>query len=213
MAIVGFDPETVNSSINLVNKEYKRLIETIGNKMQVDFVNAMSDKWACNYAQTFFSEKFKPSSDIMIQSANTIFESVINTMNEAARAWAAQTDTVFVGQQFVPMFQKIDISNIKENINGVRGIDTVEAKNIAAVLPVISEEAKNALTGAQQAVQNSGFLGGNQEANLIDSLTTVKNRLSSLIEDITQNAKIYIEKTTDEYNATEQKISKSFESQ
>ena len=55
MALTGFDPSVVNSSINAVKSSYDSLIRALGDDMQNQFIGGMADKWACNQAQTFFN--------------------------------------------------------------------------------------------------------------------------------------------------------------
>lgn len=210
MALTGFDPEVVNSSINNVKNAYENLIKAIGDDMQRDFIGGMSDKWACNHAQTFFNDAFKPTIDGLIQSSNTIFESIVNSMNSAGQAWASQTDSSYSTQNFSAISKTMDTSVIRENIGGVRGIDLASTEPVAAKLPVIAESAKNALTNAQQAVQECGFIGGNQASNLINSLGMIKNKIDSAIQEITTASKNAIETTLQNYSNTEGKVSQAF---
>ena len=210
MALTGFNPEVVNSSINNVKNAYENLIKAIGDDMQRDFIGGMSDKWACNQAQTFFNDAFKPTIDGLIQSSNTIFESIVNSMNSAGQAWASQTDSSYSTQSFSVISKAMDTSVIRENIGGVRGIDLASTEPVAAKLPVIAEAAKNALTNAQQAVQECGFMGGNQASNLINSLGVVKNKIDSAIQEITTASKNAIETTLQSYSNTEGKVSQAF---
>ncbi len=210
MALTGFNPEVVNSSINNVKNAYENLIKAIGDDMQRDFIGGMSDKWACNQAQTFFNDAFKPTIDGLIQSSNTIFESIVNSMNSAGQAWASQTDSSYSTQSFSVISKTMDTSVIRENIGGVRGIDLASTEPVAAKLPVIAEAAKNALTNAQQAVQECGSMGGNQASNLINSLGVVKNKIDSAIQEITTASKNAIETTLQSYSNTEGKVSQAF---
>lgn len=210
MALTGFDPEIVNSSIRSVKSAYESLIKALGDDMQTQFIGGMSDKWACNHAQSFFNNAFKPAIDSLIQSSNTIFESVVAAMNSAGQAWAAQTESSYSPQSFTAIPKKMDTSVIRENIGGVRGIDLTEALTVAGKLPGIAESAKSALTSAQQAVEQCGFMGGNQAANLINSLGIIKTKVDSATQDITTGAKNAIDTTVQNYSNTEGKISEAF---
>ena len=63
MAMTGFNPDQVTSSMNNVEKAYSDLIRALGTNMQSNFVNTMANFWACNQAQTFFTNNFKPAID------------------------------------------------------------------------------------------------------------------------------------------------------
>lgn len=210
MALTGFDPELVNQSINSVKSAYNELIKALGDDMQNQFIGGMSDKWACNQAQTFFNNAFKPAIDSLISSSNVIFESVVSSMNSAGQGWAEQTGSQYSVQNFSPISKTMDTSIILENINGVRGIDLIEANTVAAKLPMIAESAKQALSKAQQAVQSCGFIGGNQASNLISSLTTIKNKIDSLVQNIVTESKNAIDKTVQAYSNTEGKVAQAF---
>ena len=210
MALTGFNPDVVNSSINQVKTAYENLIRVLGDDMQTQFVEGMSDKWACNNAQSFFNDVFKPAIDSLIVNANTIFESVVNSMNSAAQVWAQETNSSYNPQSFSLINKVIDTSVIQENIGGVRGIDLDQASPVASKLPTISENAKSALTSAQQAVQDCGFVGGSQSENLIASLGTIKNNIDTATEEIVTQSKNAIESTIQNYANTEGKISQAF---
>lgn len=213
MAMTGFDPSVVTTSINAVNNAYKELINQLGNEMQSKFVVGMSDKWACVNAQTFFRDAFKPSVDELIINSNRVFESVISAMNSAGRAWASSTGSSYSQVSFSTIEKKIDISSIKENIGGVRGIDLQSSGSVINQLPVIASAAGSALTSAQQAVQNCGFIGGNQANNLISSLGTIKSRINAAVTDLTNEAKAAMEQTVSTYTDTEGKVSKAFQAE
>ena len=208
--MTGFDPEVVNQSIGNVKSAYEALIQAIGDKMQSDFVGGMQDKWACTQAQKFFNNAFKPAIDSVIQNSNTTFESVVSSMNSAGQAWATQTESSYSPQSFNALNKNIDSSVIMENIGGVRGIDKDAASAVASKLPAIANEAIQALTSAQQAVQNSGFVGGSQQANLVNSLGQIKSKISEIVESITNETKQAVDQTVEVYGDTEGKISEAF---
>ena len=213
MAMTGFDPSIVNSSIGSVKTAYQDLITALGDEMQNQFVAGMADKWACNQAQHFFTNAFKPAIDSLISSSNVTFESVVNSMNSAGNAWAQQTESSYSPQSFSMINKNIDASVIRENVNGIRGIDLDAANAVAAKLPAIAESAKSALTQAQNAVQNSGFIGGSQQANLVNSLGTIKSKIDAATEEITSETKNAIDATVANYSNTEGKISEAFQVQ
>lgn len=212
MALTGFDPDLVNRSISSVKKAYEDLIKALGDDMQNQFIVGMSDKWACNQAQKFFNEAFKPAIDNLINGANKTFESVVAAMNSAAQAWAQQTESSYSPQSFTVILKAMDTSMIMENIGGVRGIDLATSSSIVAKLSVIAEAAKNALTAAQQAVQNCGFIGGNQEANLVNSLGIIKTNIDNATQEVTTQTKDAIQNTIEVYSDTEGKVSQAFAS-
>lgn len=210
MAMTGFDPEIVNQAIGNVKKAYEELIGVLGDRMQTEFVGGMQDKWACNQAQKFFTNAFKPAVDSVIQSSNSTFESVVSSMNSAGQAWASQTESSYSPQSFSPLTKTIDASVIMENIGGVRGIDKDSASTVAAKLPSLAQEANSALSSAQAAVQNSGFIGGSQQANLVNSLGEIKTKIDEVVNNITNETKTAVEQTIEAYGDTEGRVSQAF---
>ena len=210
MAMTGFDPEVVNQAIANVKNAYESLINVLGDKMQNEFVGGMQDKWACNQAQKFFSEAFKPAIDSIIQSSNSTFESVVSSMNSAGQSWANQTESSYSPQSFSPISKTIDSSVIMENIGGVRGIDKEAAQSVASKLPTLASLASEALTNAQTAVQNSGFIGGSQQANLVNSLGQIKTKINEIVSNITNETKNAIAQTVETYGDLEGKVSEAF---
>jgi hypothetical protein len=210
MALTGFDPSVVTASINSVKAAYEELIKALGDDMQNQFVGGMQDKWACNDAKNFFANAFKPAIDSLISSSNTIFESVVASMNSAGNAWASQTESTYSGPTFASRTKTMDISGIQENIGGVRGIDLESANTVAGKLSTIATDAQSALTNAQTAVSNCGFMGGNQANNLINSLGTIKTKIDNATTEITSQSKTAISNTVDRYSNTEGKVSQAF---
>ena len=210
MAMTGFDPEVVNQAIGNVKSAYESLINVLGDRMQSEFVGGMQDKWACTQAQKFFTDAFKPAIDSIIQSSNSTFESVVSSMNSAGQSWASQTESSYSPQSFTPMSKTIDAGVIMENIGGVRGIDKEAAQGVASKLPSLATEASNALTDAQSAVQNSGFIGGSQQANLVDSLGQIKTKINEVVNNITNETKSAVDQTVEAYGDLEGKVSQAF---
>lgn len=208
MALTGFDPSVVNSSISSVKSAYEEMM-TVFDSMQTQFVGGMEDKWACVDAQTFF-EGFADVMNRLISDVNVTFESVVMSMNSAAQAFATQMGASYNAQSFSAITKTIDISGIKENINGVRGIDLQLANEVAAKLPGLAGSAEQALAHAQGAVQNCGFIGGDMSTNLNSSLTTIKEKFNSYIGNITSQSKTAIENTVQKYADTQGKIAQAF---
>ncbi len=213
MALTGFDPSIVNQSIQAVNSAYEQLMYTLCDVMQSQFVGGMSDKWACTSSVNFFNNSFKPAIDQLLKSSNSVFESVVASMNSAAQAWAQQTDSSYSPTSFSAITKTIDVSSIQENIGGVRGIDLSAANEVASKLPTIASSARDALTSAQQAVQNCGFVGGDMANNLISSLGIIKDKINTATEDLTNQTKNAVENTVGQYGDLGGKVAQAFSTQ
>ena len=155
-------------------------------------------------------KSFTLAIDSIIQSSNSTFESVVSSMNSAGQSWASQTESSYSPQSFTPMSKTIDAGVIMENIGGVRGIDKEAAQGVASKLPSLASEANQALSNAQSAVQNSGFIGGSQQANLVDSLGQIKTKIDEIVNNITNETKTAVDQTVEAYGDLEGKVSQAF---
>ena len=208
--LTGYNPEEVTMSINSIKNAYEELIACMGERVQNEIINGMSDKWACANAQKFYNEIFKPSVDGLLAGINTTFESVVNAMNEAAQLWANDCGEAFSPVAFALIIKNMDTSSICENIAGIRGIDLDQASQVAAKLPSIAADAESAVSKASAAVDNCGFIGGAQAANLKASLDVIKSNISTAVNDITTQTKVAFESTIATYGNTAGQISQAF---
>ena len=213
MAMTGFNPDQVTSSMNNVEKAYSDLIKALGTDVQSNFINAMANAWACNQAQSFFTDNFKPAIDELLNSAFNTFKSVIESMNSAASGWAQQTESSWSTKSFGGELRKVDVSSIKENLNGVRGVDESQANNIASKLASIAQAAISALSAAQSAVNNCGFVGRDQAQTLISSLGTIKTNISNATEQLTNATKTAVNNTVEAYGTLATNVESAFTAQ
>lgn len=210
MALTGFNPELVYSSIAGIQNAYDDLMQALITDIQEKFINPMGDCWACTDAKEFFENAVK-AFESQKKGATRVFESVINSMNSSARSWASSTKSDYTDKTFKGITTVINDTAIKENINGVRGIDQIEATSAIAQLEGIKSAADAALDQAINAVTNCGFIGGNQEANLIGSLKNIQTNISTSFGELTATAKSSMDKTIENYGSIESSVSKAFE--
>ena len=213
MAMQGFDPSIVKSSINNVQKAYDDLTKVICGDVQSQFVTPMGECWACNEAISFFGS-FKSSIDSIIDNTDRVCRSIVESMNDAAKNWAATTNTSWGNVSFSQTSKKIDVSPIKENINGVRGVDDGKAADAVSKLTgSIKASADSALESLSNAVSNCGFIGGSQQASLTSAINTIKSNLNSAIVDVSSAANKGITATIENYGKLSQNVSNAFPGQ
>ena len=210
MNFTGYNPEEVTMSINAIKAAYEELVSILGDRVQNEIVNGMSHKWACATAQNFFNNAFKPAVDGLLAGVNTTFESVVNAMNEAAQIWASNSGESYSPVSLSLIIKSMDTSVILDNIAGNRGIDLQQAQEVAAKLPAILDGAQTAVTNASSAVDNCGFVGGQQASNLKASLETIKNNISNATEQLTTETKTAFETTIQTYGDAAGQISQAF---
>ena len=209
MALTGFDPQLVYSSISRVQSAYDQLMRALLSDTQSKFINPMGDAWACNEAMKFF-EAAQTAFNSQIQGSTQVFQSVVDAMNSAARSWATRTETEYSERSFSANNGTVDVSCIKENIGGVRGIDESVATSAVSQLSVIKSAADSALDQAVSAVSNCGFIGGGQESNLVSSLNKIKSNISSSFGELTGSAKTAMDSTIQTYGTIESNVSNAF---
>lgn len=210
MNLSGFDPQQVVNSIQAVNAAYGELMQALKVRTQNEFVNEMASKWACHQAMDFFNASFQPAINQLLVGVNMCFSSVVQAMNGAAQVWASKTGTSFGGVQFSEISGGVDVSLIRENINGVRGIDVAATNPVVAKLNSIANDAQNALMHAQNAVNQSGFIGGTQAQSLIESLQLIGNKVNTAMSTLSTQTISSINNTVNEYADAAGQIGSAF---
>ena len=208
--MTGFDPSLVIMSINKVEDSYVELMQALYTDMQTKFVEGMSNCWACNLAQRFFANTVKPNADELLTGSFDRFRSVVETMNEAASKWAERTLTEWAPVSFKGELKNISVDAIKENINGERGIKESEANTVAQELPKIAASAEQALIAAENAVHGCGFVGRDQEEQLVRSLGQIRANISEFVTSVNNVAKNAIQQTIDAYGSLATNVSEAF---
>ena len=213
MAMTGYDPQKVSSSINAVKSAYRAYNDAMNTGIQTRFVKAMEGVWACEDAQNFFMQTYEPLVKGLYQRAETSLSSVVASMNDAASHWAATTQSEFSPVNHEQIADACDVSGIKLEINGVKGVDKDSASSIASQLANIRSEAESALTQAKQAVADSGFVGGSQQEQINNSLEEIRRNVGEVITTITENVKKAIDNTVENYGSLESAVSQVFSGQ
>ena len=210
MAMTGYNPTQVSSSINAVKSAYRAYNDAMNTGIQNRFVKPMESLWACEDAQNFFQQVYEPTIKALYAKAEASLASVVASMNDAAAHWAQETASEFSPINHEQIADATDVSGIKLEINGVKGVDRDAASSTASQLANIKNEAENALVQAKQAVANSGFVGGDQQAQIDSSLEEIKRNVSEAITTITEAVKKSIDTTVENYGSLEAAVSKAF---
>jgi len=216
MGLIGqgassFDISKISSTLNTISSSYNSLHDAIRNHIQKNFINnGMSQYWACNEAQKFFTDGVKPQVDELIRVINANFNAVIVAIDAAAKAWATATGTPYTNYSFTLQYTTIDVTAIQENINGIRGIDKVQAIEVTKYLDSFGTDANTALSQSVTAVKSSGFIGGTQETNLIAALTKNETLINNFVAQMKSSIQTAIQNTVNNYGDTEGRIASAF---
>lgn len=212
VSIIGFNPDMLRTSIREVQSAYNNFMTQMSTNIQNNFVNELALYWGDNQAQMFFT-KFKSSIDSIINESNNVFQSVFDSMNDAGKLWTStkSPNSIWSEIPFERVNPTLDISLIKNNIDGLISMDTNTVINVTnSSLNSVMLEATRALEDAQRAVQECGFVGGNSATNLCISLGKIKTRVGELVQNILESSKRSIEASASDYINIEAQVSDAF---
>lgn len=211
MAMVGFDANEVNNSIQSVIKAYDDLHTELYTNFQKNFVDKIATGWYAKYAVDTM-KTVGSNEQTLLNEVNKVLESVVKAMDGAAKAWAQQTgdSSVYSGKQISLKSTNIDLSKVKENEGGKRGIDETIVNSALTALATIKNNAQSATVKARQAVNQCGFIGGSQAADLQASLTEIKKGIDNSFDKIQADIEKGMKQTLQDYSALEKKISSNF---
>ena len=144
---------------------------------------------------------------------NKVYDSIANAMNSAAKTLASTSGSTWSNVDIVIKEPIIDLSSIKDNINGVKGIDLVNATNTLEQLETtILSAITSALESALTAISSSGFVGGDMESSLKSSITSIKTSIEAAFSQIKTAANTAINDTISKYSTDASNISTAFSS-
>ncbi len=219
MAVVsfyGFDPGRTRDLLMSSKTLYSSFTQELYRCVQHEFVEGMSDKWACSEAQEFFNDSFKPAIDSLFKGITEVFSSIFQTVNSAGEVWNATVSegkSIYTKVPFEENTPTVDVSAIQENINGIRGIDMMDAVSVANKLQNMRTIANDKLGQLRSFVSEEAFIGGEQQANLLSSILTIQNKISNATAELGEQTETLIGNTVAKYENTAGKIASAFKVQ
>lgn len=208
----GYNATAVTDSVKGVIRAYNKLFEALSNESQ-SFINEMGRYWACEQAQEFFNQAFKPSTDELIKDVNTTYESVVSTMNFYAQKYDDRMKGPFTPIKFNPAIKSMDTGAILTNIGGVRGVDETSAKMTLKKLTTMLSNVESALNETKSAIADSGFVGGSQQTNLNNSIESIRKSVRTNTSTISEQTTKLIDKTIADYGSIASEASNAFSGQ
>ena len=210
MAFTGYDPNVVRTAITNIGNSYDALIDALVTKNQTNFVQAMGSVWASEQAKEFFSA-YQTDIARLVLEVNKVYDSIANAMNSAAKTLASTSGSTWSNVDIVIKEPIIDLSSIKDNINGVKGIDLVNATSTLEQLETtILSAITSALESTLSAISDSGFVGGDMESSLKSSITSIKTSIEAAFSQIKTDANTAINDTISKYSTDASNISTAF---
>lgn len=210
MALTGLNPEQATSAITEINNAHGDIIVALINSNYNSFVSPMSAVWGSPQAVEFF-KKYQTTIRNMQMQIQKTFSSVINAMNSAASNLSAIAGATWASTPLQWHTQEpIDVSCIKESINGVVGIDQAQATTIAAQLSTVLSGIQAGLARAVTAVRSSGFVGEGMQESLVSSLTAIESSISDTFDTLITDVNTAMQNTVDTYTTTSTNINSAF---
>lgn len=209
MAFTGYDPNVVRTAITNIGNSYDALIDALVTKNQTNFVQAMGSVWASEQAKEFF-RAYQIDIARLVLEVNKVYDSIASAMNSAAMTLASTSGSTWANVEIAIKGASIDLSPIKEDINGVKGIDLANATTTLEQLDTILTDVTSALESTLSAISDSGFVGGNMESSLKSSITNVKTSIEAAFSQIKTAANTAINDTISKYSTDASNISTAF---
>ena len=209
----GIGITTARQYLKKVNTTYDRLMNVLFNKTE-EFIEEMGRYWAAPVARDFFTKIFVPQINALLSYSHQLMNSVNSTVNNASERWARHNKAIWTIVPFTGVTKRVideTASAIKEQINGVQGIDKINAIEAMKKFANYKKDIEEILAEAIRAANGAGFLGGTQESSLINAITKLKNKMTSSIDTITRDMNTAITKTVELYEDQEGRVSKVFE--
>lgn len=205
-----FDIDVVNSCCGSIEDNYYDIYFALHDRVQREFIEQMQDKWACEKAQDFFNNNFKERMESLIVNVNLLYKYIIGTIFDEADTWARNTGWEFYPGTFDTFNQYFDTSCIRNEINGVKGIDLQNTLDVVNVLKSIKADTEYYLKQTRNTVNSSRFIDYNKKSYIIDSINDVQTNMYNSIDGIFQDTDILFRKTVEDYKDTAGEIARSF---
>lgn len=216
----GFEPEVVVEAYRNVSDAYDRLQEAYYSKMQSSFIDAMADKWASPKAQEFFFKgsdgtTVKAVMEDLITRTQSTFETVFGAIDSAAKKWSLDTGALYsnakAGALQLVSSKQLNFDVILADIQGKVGVDKESAVSTAqSGLTNVKTDIVSALQSAVDAVNRSGFIGGDQQESLIESLKTIADSVEKNFEELENGCVNAISATVDLHGQIASAVANAF---
>ena len=206
----GINLTLARVSIDAIIGSYNSICTAITTTFYREFVTEIVPLWQNPNAKIFY-DNAEPLVKGMFDSCKITLESVIDTMNSAAAYMASVQGSEFSKRTYDPSIYSFDVSVIQSSDgNGSYVLDEStdqQAKNaISKLITLCDGELKN----IKLAVNNSGFVGGQMQQNLIYSINHIATQISSTMDKITNAFNTAITAKTDNVVEATKKIEESF---
>ena len=144
---------------------------------------------------------------MLFRSINEKLHEFYNIMSEASRIWADQTGGhgIFVWTQNAT--PNIDVSNFKEQYNGIRGINMKNVPELLNVLTSVIDKTRDDMRQVREFTQRIPFLGGDQQNKLVELIEIMTLDITDFVTHFVDETKMAIQDTLNKYGDTASLVS------
>ena len=193
----GYVEQDVRDAIGKYEEGLESFSKALYAGLQSDFVEPMSQNWASTQAQKFFTGPYKTSIEELYKSVEESLASVTAALNSAADKLARAGEDTWTEIAHTPTKNPMDVSVVKENLNGKRGVALASTTSTLEHLATIHSSTSQTLDGLTNALSNSGFkdAAGEQQAAINRSMSDIKNDVLDFVNSINTSIKSYLDET------------------
>lgn len=200
MAKGYFNPQTVRTTVDSLKDTYYGVLGAVVENTQNNFINKIAVVWHGGDVVDIMS-RFVVNINAKIWKTNgfeEVLSSAVRSVNSAGEAWAHESQVSYEGISFTSFSSdyKLNTDYIKEKKeDGTSGMDIDGVSERLYVLDEVVETVKSKMDSAVNAVSTSGFLEDyGIEAELVSSLTSMKNEIVTSFNTLIEDIKSIIEK-------------------
>ena len=202
----GFNALDIMNTIKNIKGDYDSIMYALHHENEEKFVNKMAGVWATKRAIKFF-KLYKDDIDSLTKRVADLTDVAIKGINEDGKRWASTTENDYTPVTYTLSPNKLNVSNIKDNIDGDAGIYESEALSIVQNLTIVKEHVVLGLDNGIKHVNSSGFLGQGQSDELIAAFTKLKDIVERQFNEISEAATRIVKEEVKTYGDRGSKIS------
>lgn len=209
---IGLDSTKAMHACSAIEKEYASIMNYMVKDMQKNVIDVIGKTWIGKDAQSFVGNTFIKTVKECTADIERVFESIISTINQNASNYDLRHDTqVYRNVSHSAIQNTLNAQSILGSINGFVGIaDTNNIQTIANGISQIATNVGNSLLVCKNAASDSGFVGGEQQNSLNESISKIKSNLEKLAEELKKQTTQKINDIKAEEEALAAQASRSF---
>ena len=209
----GWSDNNVERLQRILNNKYKQFINQFNTTLKISFIEPIGRAWASQDAVDYLNQEFSDNVNRLVDVIGQMYEYSFGIIEKARWAWSSTTNTDIISCPFEKIALSLDVSCIKENINGVRGIDKQDVMNCVSNLKeMMGSITADCLDFVNKEVSDIGFYDYNDVVAQIfrDRMRSTEKMASTLIHSFEIGINNKINNTVQVYGDVAGKIAQNF---